>query len=229
MDELTNAQMLMHVEQRDLRRNTAQVGDALALLQSLPRACAAVVFLDAQHRSVLDHLKFGNEGARQRGRAGLPAMSDDYIDAVSIAGADVLRPGGYFMNWADTYRLCQGHHLRVAHALQPVDLISWDSGRLGMGKRSRRRGDYLVILQKPPISARTLKDHGIPNRWAEKVDRFKHPHLKPAELTKRLIAAVTEPGDLVVDPAAGSFMVMYAALALDRDFIGCDLAFDPSN
>ena len=51
--------------------------------------------------------------------------------------------------------------------------------RLGMGKRSRRRGDYVLILQKPPISARTWKDHGIPNRWAEKVARTEHPHVKP--------------------------------------------------
>jgi site-specific DNA-methyltransferase (adenine-specific) len=219
----------MHVEGRDYRRNVAQCGEALALLRALPRMCAALMFFDPQHRSVLDHLKFGNEGARQRGRACLPTMSEDYIDAVGIAGADVLKPGGYLMLWADTFCLCQGHHLRIAHALQSVDLIAWDNLRLGMGKRSRRRGDYVVILQKPPISPRTWKDHGIPNRWADKVDRSKHPHLKPAELTKRLIAAVTEPGDLVVDPAAGSFMVMYAALALDRDFIGCDLAFDTSN
>jgi site-specific DNA-methyltransferase (adenine-specific) len=219
----------MQVARDDFRRNAAQRGDALVLLQSLPPACAALVFFDPQHRSVLDHLKFGNEGARQRGRARLPQMTKGYIDDVCFESARVLKPSGYLMRWVDTYCLCEGHHLGTAFAVKPVDLISWDNLRLGMGKRSRRRGDYLLVLQRPPISARTWKDHGIPNRWAEKVDRFKHPHLKPAELTKRLIAAVTEPGGLVVDPAAGSFMVMYAALALDRDFIGCDLAFDPSN
>src|SRR5262249_47371678 len=132
------------------------------------------------------------------------------------------------MRWVDTYCLCEAHHLRIAFAVKPVDLIAWDNMRLGMGKRSRRRGDNLLILQKPPISARTWKDHGIPNRWAEKVEkvaRTKHPHVKPFELTRRLIAAVTEPGDLIVDPAAGSFVVMHAALKLDREFIGCDLVY----
>jgi site-specific DNA-methyltransferase (adenine-specific) len=38
-----------------------------------------------------------------------------------------------------------------------------------------------------------------------------------------LIGAVTQPGDLVVDPAAGSFVVMRAADQLGRNFIGCDL------
>ena len=48
--------------------------------------------------------------------------------------------------------------------------------------------------------------------------------MKPIELIARLIGAVTKPGDLVVDPAAGSFVVMHAAHQLGRDFIGCDIA-----
>ena len=63
---------------------------------------------------------------------------------------------------------------------------------------------------------------------AQKVDRKIHPHVKPIGLITRLIAAVTQPGDLVVDPAAGSFVVMRAAHQLGRDFIGCDLAFPES-
>ena len=202
-----------------------QRGDALELLRSLQTPCAAVVLFDPQHRGVLDHLKFGNEGARQRGRAKLPAMSDDYIDRVCLESARVLKPGGYLMRWVDTFGLCEGHHQRIAEAVKPVDLIAWDNLRLGMGKRTRRRGDYLLILQKPPISPRTWRDHGIPNRWPEKVDRKHHPHIKPIGLTTRLIGAVTEPGDLVVDPAAGSFVVLHAARQLERNFIGCDIAY----
>jgi site-specific DNA-methyltransferase (adenine-specific) len=92
-----------------------------------------------------------------------------------------------------------------------------------MGKRTRRRSDYLLVLQKSPVSARTWRDHGIPKRWPEKVDRKVHPHIKPSGLIERLIAALTEIGDLVVDPAAGSFVVLHAARRLGRDFCGCDL------
>ena len=126
------------------------------------------------------------------------------------------------MLWVDTFGLCESHHLRVVEALKPVDLIAWDSLRMGMGKRTRRHGDYLLILQKPPIGARTWRDHAIPSRWPEKVDRRVHPHIKPVGLISRLIAAVTEPGDLVIDPAAGSFVVMRAARQLGRNFVGCD-------
>jgi site-specific DNA-methyltransferase (adenine-specific) len=203
--------------------NVAQRRDAIDLLRSLPDACTPLVFFDPQHRGVLDYLKLGNEGARQHGRAGLPSMSEDFIDAVCLETARVLKPGDYLLRWIDTYCFCEGHHLRVADILKPVGLIAWDSLRLGMGKRIRWRGDYLLVLQKPPVSARTWRDHGIPNRWPEKVDRSLHPHVKPIGLIERLIAAVTEPGDLIVDPAAGSFVVMHAARQLGRDFCGCDL------
>jgi site-specific DNA-methyltransferase (adenine-specific) len=172
---------------------------------------------------VLDRLKFGNEGARQRGRARLPAMTEDYIDACCREIARALAPGGYLMRWMDTFGLCEGHHLRIVEVLKPVDLIAWDSLRIGMGKRSRRRGDYLLILQKPPISARTWRDHAIPSRWPEKVGKAAHPHIKPIGLISRLIAAVSEAGDLVIDPAAGSFVVMRAARQLGRHFVGCDV------
>jgi len=207
---------------RPVIMNVIQRGDALALLRFLPEAYTPLAFFDPQHRVVLDKLKFGNEGERQRERCALPAMGEDYIDVCCREIARVLVPSGYCMRWLDTYGLCEAHHLRVADCLKCVDLIAWDNLRPGMGKRSRRRGDYLLVLQRSPVTAKNWRDHGIPNRWVEKVDRRIHPHVKPIDLIERLIAAVTLPGDLVIDPAAGSFGVLHAALRQGREFIGCD-------
>jgi site-specific DNA-methyltransferase (adenine-specific) len=207
--------------------NVALQGDALGLLLSLSAGCTPLVFFDPQYRGVLDKLDYGDEGARQTKRAKLPAMSSDYINACCRAAACVLR-SSVLMLWADTFNICQAHHLRIADVLPCVDLIAWDNQRIGNGYRSRRRGSYLLVLQKPPIVAKkTWTDHGIPDRWPEKISRSLHAHIKPIGLIKRLIGAVTRPGDLVVDPAAGSFVVMHAARALGRDFVGCDLVYRP--
>jgi site-specific DNA-methyltransferase (adenine-specific) len=213
------------LEQARMTPNVVQRGDALALLRSLPDGCTPLVFFDPQHREVLDKLKFGNEGARQKRRAQLPAMTSDYIDACCRESMRVLRRSGYLMRWIDPFGLCTGQHLRIVNkTCECVDLIAWDKLRLGQGKRSRRCGDYLLVLQKPPKRAKdTWRDRGIRDRWLEKVDRKIHPHVKPIGLITRLIDAVTHPGDLVVDPAAGSFVVMCAAHQLGRNFIGCDL------
>jgi site-specific DNA-methyltransferase (adenine-specific) len=216
--------MLVHLGQRDsyFRRNSAQRGDALALLQSLPDCCTPLVFFDPQHRDVLDKLAYGNEGARQRERVRLPQMTGEYIDTCCREIARVLKPSGYLMMWLGASQLCQGRYLPLADTLPIVDLVAWNSQHFGMGYRTRRCGDYLQILQKPPVLAKaTWCDHAIRDRWTEKVDRTLHPHIKPIGL----ISAVRRPGDLVVDPV-GSFVVMHAAHQLGRDFVGCDRAYD---
>jgi site-specific DNA-methyltransferase (adenine-specific) len=212
-------------------RNVAQWGDALRLLQALPDGCSPLGFFDPQYRELLDKQRYGNEGSRQGKRAKLPAMSPQDIDEVTREFARVLGPSGYLMRWCCKYVLCEGHHLRIpSKLLKVVDLICTDYGHISQGYRSRNRGDLLLVLQKPPIRARaTWLDHGIPDRWIEpEVHRDRkrsHPHLKPYGLIERLITATTQPGDLVVDPAAGSFVVMHAALALGRQFVGCDLVY----
>jgi|SRR6516225_3209486 site-specific DNA-methyltransferase (adenine-specific) len=88
--------------------NVAQRGDGLVLLRSLPDGCTPLTFFDPQHRAVLDKLKFGNEGTRQRGRAQLPAMSEDFIDLICTEIARVLAPSGYLMRWVDTFGCARG-------------------------------------------------------------------------------------------------------------------------
>ena len=50
----------------------------------------------------------------------------------------------------------------------------------------------------------------------------KHPTQKPIALIDRCLRASTNPGDLVLDPFAGSGATGVAALKLDRRFVGCE-------
>jgi DNA modification methylase len=52
-----------------------------------------------------------------------------------------------------------------------------------------------------------------------------HPHQKPKELIKVLIEATTSKGDLIVDPCAGSFVVLEVCQETGREFMGCDLTY----
>ena len=79
------------------------------------------------------------------------------------------------------------------------------------------------MLQKAPLRAKGVwKSHDIPDVWDEKVP-FGLTHAKPVGLQAKLIESLTNPGDLVVDPAAGSFSVLEACRASGRRFLGCDL------
>lgn len=52
----------------------------------------------------------------------------------------------------------------------------------------------------------------------------KHPTQKPIELLRRIILASTSPGELILDPFAGSGTTGVAALELGRKFIGVDIS-----
>ena len=207
--------------------NTRIKAEGLSFLRGLRDDTMKVAFFDPQYRGVLDKLSYGNEGkSRGKRRAQLKQMSDDEIKLFIAELARVLVASGHLFLWMDKFHLCEGFsHWHCDTTLSVVDLIIWGKKRIGMGYRTRRSFEALVVLQKPPKRAKgiwTIKD--IPDVWEESPVRNKqHPHVKPIALQRKLIEAVSEVGDRVVDPAAGSFSVMRAALLARREFWGCDI------
>lgn len=199
----------------------------MGLLRQVADGAAAAAFLDPQYRGILDHMRYGNEGLkRERRRAALPAMSERAIACFAEEIERALRPSGHLFLWADKFTIGGGlHHRCLARAagLEVVDLIAWNKLRVGMGRRARCQTEFLVVAQRRPTTARCWTDHRIPDAWLEASDRSMHPHAKPYQLTERLIRAVTKRGDLVLDPCAGSYVVLEACLASGRRFAGCDL------
>jgi site-specific DNA-methyltransferase (adenine-specific) len=210
-----------------LKRNVRQQMNGMRLLSAIPDQSAKLVWLDPQYRTVLDKLKFGNEGARQIGRAKLPQMTDFDITLFLEEIERVLKPSAYLMFWCDKFAIGSGQHLRYlarTPALKVVDLIAWNKMSIGMGRRARCLTEYLVVVQKLPIRAKgTWSDHRIPDCWPEAKNSPRHPHAKPYRLTEALIRATTKRGDLVVDPCAGGYGTLEACLASGREFLGCDL------
>ena len=200
--------------------------DGLAFLAGLPADSMPAAFLDPQYRGVLDKMAYGNEGkSRERARVALPQMTEDQI-ARFVAGIDrCLMPSGHLFLWIDKFHLCTGIGAWLeGTSLETVDLLTWDKQRMGMGYRTRRQAEYLVVLQKLPKRAKGVWSvHNIPDVWGEKVPRGGHAHCKPVGLQAELIAAVTGEGDIVIDPAAGSFSVMEACQRTGRRFLGCDI------
>lgn len=206
--------------------NTRLKMDGIELLNSLPFRAVPVVFFDPQYRGVLDKLSYGNEGkGRGKSRSALMQMPEGMIRAFLHKINDVLMQSGHLFLWIDKFHLCQGFtEWANGTDLEVVDLITWDKARMGMGYRTRRVSEYCVVLQKQPKRAKGVwKIHNIPDTWREPVKQKTHPHQKPIELQRRLILAVSNEGDYIVDPAAGSFSVLNAARMEDRNFIGCDI------
>ncbi len=202
--------------------------DGLKFLAKISDNTIPLVFFDPQYRAILDKQKYGNEGKnRGKERASLPQMSAKLIVEFIKGIERILIPSGHLMLWVDKFIIGEGVTTLLAGSrFQVVDLITWNKQRMGMGYRTRRFGEHLVVLQKAPLRAKGVwRLHDIPDVWSERIDNGdrNHTHAKPIELQKKLIEAVTNVGDIVVDPAAGGYSVLKAALAVDRHFLGCDL------
>lgn len=203
--------------------------DGLELLASLQPDSIALCIFDPQYRGILDKMRYGNEGvSRGRRRSALLQMSEETIAEFIALIATALIPSGHLFLWIDKFHLCTGvGHWAENWGLDVVDLVTWNKDRIGMGYRTRRAAEYLLILQKPPKRAKGVwQCHDIPDVVTERVGRIGNVHPKPVNLQARLIEAVTDPGDVVLDPAAGSYSVMAAAHQAGRQFLGCDIAGD---
>ena len=202
--------------------------NGLDLLDLLDKESIKVTFFDPQYRGVLDKLSYGNEGkSRGKDRSALPQMSQEIIFEFLAKIELVLKPNGYLFLWLDKFHLFEVKSwIENYQSLEIVDMIVWNKMKIGMGYRTRRKSEYLVIAQRYPRKAKsTWTLHNIPDVWDEKILDKNHTHAKPIELQKQLILATTNENDLVLDPASGGYSVFRACKETNRNFIGCDLEF----
>jgi site-specific DNA-methyltransferase (adenine-specific) len=222
-----NRAILSNTLDKEIMLNTKLKMDGLNLLKTLENNSINAVFFDPQYRGILDKMNYGNEGERQIERSKLVQMNERKIISFVREIDRTLKPSGHLFLWTDKFHLCEGIASWLKKTdLAIVDMVVWNKGRIGMGYRTRRSSEYLLILQKTPIKSKGIwQVKNIPDVWTEKIvsKNKRHPHQKPLELQKILIEAVSNLGDLIVDPAAGGYSVLEACLLSGRNFLGCDI------
>jgi hypothetical protein len=88
----------------------------------------------------------------------------------------------------------------------------------------RKSHEYAVVgsYGDPRVENENRHDGTV---WKQKRlsgDKMDHPTQKPVELMKYVIESLTEEGDVVFDPFAGSGSTLVAAKQLDRGYIGIE-------
>ena len=205
--------------------NTNQM-DGLEFLKKLPTGVIPVAFFDPQYDGVLSKQKYGNEGkTRGKEQSKLQKMSTEVINEFLQELSRVIMDKGHLFLWTDKFHLCTGVAPWSANTkLNLVDMLVWNKGVMGMGYRTRRQTEYCIIYQNKTVRVKDIWwKHDIRDVLEEKISNKKHTHQKPIEIQARLLEAVTNEGDFIIDPAAGSYSVMEAALSKNRNFLGCDI------
>lgn len=153
------------------------------------------------------------------------------LRATAIGIRPLLVDGGSFLSfidwrqWPNLVGALETANLRVQ------GMVVWDKGHFGLGNGFRAQHELVCHASK---GVPTIYDKGIGNVFKfPRVEPVDHPSPKPEGLMQRLIAAVTPPGGLVLDPFAGSGTTLRAAKNIGRRAIGiesveryCEIAAD---
>lgn len=133
---------------------------------------------------------------------------------------------------ADMYVFCRwsmlGNWIDVVNALPPFEVknvLIWDKGTPGMGDVEANWGfSYECIIYakkgRRPVPSRRSSIISVDRTPSS---QHIHPTQKPVQLMEILVGMSTNPGDLVVDPFAGSGSTIVAAEKLGRRGIGIEL------
>jgi len=189
----------------------------------LPANSANLVFFDPQYEKVSQVSRIKNLPLSYQ----TPQQISQFLKQI----ARILKPSSFCLLWLNKNLLMTGQFLAWLlpnSNLKIVDLLLWIKPHFGFGSYLRNQAEFALLLQKHPINSKFFKSKGLGNAWIEDslpASKRKHPHQKPRKLIKALIKATTEPGNLIVDPCAGSFVVLEVCQATNREFLGCDLTY----
>ena len=192
-------------------------GDGLEWMRSLPNSGADVLITDPLYSSDIEDIA-------AYARAWLPLA----WSKVKPTGRAYVFIGSYPKEVAAYLAVCAEHGVPVEQ------LLIWSyTNTMGPRPKMRYFLNYQTVLyivgpDAAPLDCELLtelcaaREEYHPARSAERVYQWQ----KPAEIVEAYIRHSTRPGDLVIDPFAGSGTTMVCAAKLGRRSIGCEINSD---
>lgn len=161
-----------------------------------------------------------------RDRSGRTVSNDRAGDAAQVLSAfaeihRVMKPDTLCVSFYGWNAIDAFMQAWKAAGLMPVEHIVWKK-RYASSKRFLNRTHemaYVLAKGRPSLPSQPLDDV---QPW-EYTGNREHPTEKHVRILKPLIEAFTDPGDVVLDPFAGSGSTLAAAALLRRRYIGIEL------
>jgi DNA modification methylase len=193
--------------------------DALEWLADQPAGCAAAVIYDPPY-AVGSPVR-----GREDGAAGSVSGPLSFMWRTMSASARALRPGGIVIVFTDYRRMPDMLYTGSTAGLRPAACVAWVRTRPGTGGLFRASWDPVLVLARGvPFAVDRAAIRNV--IVADYPPKRRHPYEKPAEVYEHILRRVCRPGDLVLDPFAGSGTSREAAEKLGLNWRGCDV--DPA-
>jgi site-specific DNA-methyltransferase (adenine-specific) len=199
-------------------------GDAVEWLARMRAESVALLVTDPAYESLEKHRAVGTTTRLKHSKA----SSNDWFQIFPNARFPELFREAYrvLARNAHLYLFCDQETMFVAKpAAEAAGFrfwkpLVWDKQTIGMGYHYRARYELVLFFEK---GRRRLADLGVADVISAPRVRGGYPAEKPTAVAQVLIRQSSTPGELVVDPFAGSGTTGVAATELGRDFLGNDL------
>ena len=181
--------------------------------------------------SALDHqMQTGSTRPRNL-KKGWDFETNDIDEELFSKMLRVLKPRGHFFCFMPSCK-----HDTIDYIYSQVKLAEkagftfnsqwvWDKKVISLGYNGRPRHELILFFSKD--KRKMTNDRSIPDVLAFKRLMGKnqkiHQTEKPGDLIMKLVEFATDPGDIILDPFAGSFSLGLACQELGRHAIGIEL------
>ena len=228
--------------------NTIIRGDCLEVMRSWPAASIDMIFTDPPYghknndgdlihnweKALGRPLDCESGPAKSRPILNDGAEANDLVKAFFAEAKRLLKPGScccccggggggpdpQFARWS----------LWLDEVLDFKQMVIWDKGPMGMGWHYRRSYETVLVAQKPGAACRWYDEsNAIENILrAGAVPKIipsagQHPTEKSTKLAEHFIKLHSKPGDIILDPFAGSGSTLDGANRMGRQWVGIEL------
>ena len=194
-------------------------------LRTLPDASVDLVVTDPPYESLEKHRAVGTTTRLKHSKS----SSNDWFTIFPNARFlelfaevhRVLKKGTHFYLYCDQETAFVAKPIGEEVGFKFWKPLIWDKVAIGMGYHYRSRYEMILFFEK---GKRRLNDLGVADVITEKRFHRASPTEKPVRVNEVLISQATAPGDIVIDPFAGTGSTGVAALGLGRHFWGNDIS-----
>lgn len=225
--------------------------DAIELLHQRPTGSVDLVVTDPAYESLEKHRAVGTTTRLKHSDASsndwFPIFGNARFPELFAELYRVLKKDAHLYVFCDLDTAKVIDPMGQAAGFTMWNWITWDKQRMGMGYHYRRRKEFIVFFEKgkrrlndlgvpdvldgPTMFAPVSVDIGAEERSELGVDTISwkrestkgYPTQKPVAVCDVLIKQSSKPGDIVLDPFAGSGATGVAAALGGRHFIGGDV------
>lgn len=205
-------------------------GDAYELIKTIPDSSVDLIVTDPPYQ--IDSLQGGNN---RLGRS-IMSVSSELGEKSLDKGIDesildefmrvMKKPNIYI--WMNLKQLYQYLDYFVGRHGLNWNLIVWNKANAMplCGGKYMNDCEYCAYFYKgirQNTTYDTAKTVYVTNINMEDKKLYGHPTIKPIEIIRNLISNSSDPGDVVLDPFAGSGTTLVAAKELGRDYIGFEI------